>query len=81
MSNQIHSLGLRSYQVWDEAKKLFTSVPSNKYNPEPAMTEKELALSDVTLLSKFALWIDLRTTNDVQLHGSERKLENASAGL
>ena len=29
------------------------------------------------LTSKFALWLDLRTTDDDRLHGSGRRIENA----
>ncbi|MEW8547855.1 MAG: hypothetical protein AB2693_30480 [Candidatus Thiodiazotropha sp.] len=33
------------------------------------------------LTSKFALWLDLRTSDDDQLHGSGRRVENASEGI
>ena len=33
------------------------------------------------LTSKFALWLDLRTTDDDRLHGSGRRIENASEGV
>eukprot|EP00061_Rhincodon_typus_P018089 g47112.t1 len=36
---------------------------------------------DEFLNSKYALWLDLRTTDDDQLHGSGRRIENASAGV
>ena len=38
--NLIYSQGLCSYQVWDKAKKLFISAPSNKRNPQMDMAEK-----------------------------------------
>ena len=42
-------------------------------------------LADVSLgqflTSKHALWLDLRTTDDDQLHGSGRRVENASEGV
>ena len=60
-------------------------MPSNKHNPEMAIAEKALALADVTLLSfldnKYALWLDMRTTDDIQLHGSGRCIENRSDGI
>ena len=50
-----------------------------------AAVAKDLALADVSLgqylTSKYALWLDLRTTDDDQLHGSGRRVENASEGL
>ena len=45
------------------------------------MVAKDLGLADVSLreflTSKFALWLDLRTTDDDRLHG----IENASEGV
>ena len=83
--NQIYSQGLRSYHTWEEAKKLFSSSPSSKRNPEVAATEMQLALSDVTLptflATKFCLWRDLRTTDDKGLHGNGRRIENGADGL
>ena len=49
------------------------------------MVAKDLALADVALgeflTSKYALWLDLRTTDDDQLYGSGRRIENASEGV
>lgn len=81
--NQLYSQGMRAYQQWDEAKKLFAA--SSKRHPEVAMVAKDLSLADVGLgeflTSKYALWLDLRTTDDDQLHGSGRRIENASEGV
>ena len=33
------------------------------------------------LTTKFCLWLDLRSTDDDQLHGSGRRIENASEGV
>ena len=49
------------------------------------MVAKDLGLADVSLgeflTSKFSLWLDLRTTDDDRLHGSGRRIENASEGV
>jgi hypothetical protein len=49
-----------------------------------AQVATELALADVSLkeflTSKYALWLVLKTTDDNQLHGSGRRVENASKG-
>ena len=49
------------------------------------MVAKDLGLADVSLgeflTSKFALWLDLRTTDDDRLHGSGRCIQNASEGV
>ena len=80
--NQLYSQGLRAYQLWDEARKHFAG--GAKRHPEVAAVAKDLALADVSLgqylTSKYALWLDLRTTDDDQLHGSGRRVENASEG-
>lgn len=46
---------------------------------------KDLALSDVTvgeyLTTKYGLWLDMRSNDDDSLHGSGRRIENASEGV
>ena len=74
---------MRAYQMWDEARKL--SAPGRKRQPEVSVVAKDLAPADVSLgeflTSKFALWLDRRTTDDDRLHGSGRRVENASEGV
>ena len=81
--NQLYSQGMRAYQQWDEAKKFFAA--GSKRHPEASTVAKDLALADVSLAgfltSKYALWLDLRATDDDQLHGSGRRVENASEGV
>ena len=81
--NQLYSQGMRAYQMWDEAKKY--SAPSSKRHPEVGTAAKDLALADVNLgeflTSKYSLWLDLRTSDDDCLHGSGRRIENASEGI
>ena len=81
--NQLYSQGMRAYQQWDEARK-FLAAGSKRY-PEMAAVAKDLALADVSLTdfltTKYALWLDLRTSDDDRLHGSGRRVENASEGV
>ena len=81
--NQLYSQGMRAYQMWDEAKKYF--APSSKRHPDEGTVAKDLALADVNLgeflTSKYFLWLDLRTSDDDSLHGSGRRIENASEGI
>ena len=76
---------MQTYQLWDEAKKYFAGSSGRKRHPEIAMVAKDLALADVSLgeiwTTKFALGLDLRTTDNDQLHGSGRGVENASVGV
>ena len=83
--NQLFSQGMRVYQMWDEARKLFAASPGRKRHPDVSVVAKDLALAVVSLgeflTSKFALWLDLRTTDDDRLHGSGHRIENASEGV
>ena len=53
--------------------------------PEVETAVKDLALADVNLgeflTRKYSLWLDLRTSYDDRLHGSGRRIENASEGI
>ena len=81
--NQLYSQGMRPYQMWDEAKKYY--APGSKSHPKVGTATKDLALADVNLgeflTSKYSLWLDLRTSDDDCLHGSGRRIENASEGI
>ena len=83
--SQLYSQGMRAYQMWDEAKKYFAASPGNKCHPDVGTVAKDLALADVNLgeflTSKYSLWLDLRTSDDECLHGSGRRIENASEGI
>ena len=49
------------------------------------MIVKDLYFTDTTLekylTNNYALWLDLRSTDDNSLHGSGRRIENASEGI
>lgn len=81
--NQLYSHGMRAFQQWDEARKFFAA--GSKRHPETATVAKDLHMAAVTLeeylTTKYALWLDMRTTDDDQLHGSGRRVENASEGI
>ena len=81
--NQLYSQGMKAYHMWDEIQKQFSG--GDKNHPEVDVVSKDLNLSDVSigeyLTNKYALWLDLRTTDDNSLHGSGRRIENASEGI
>ena len=81
--NQLYSQGMKSYQQWDEINKFFAL--SSKRNKTTDSVLKDVCLSDMTLAkyltNKYALWLDLRSTDDNTLHGSGRRIENASEGV
>jgi len=78
--NQIYSQKLLEYNLWDEVQKL-----PIKQNPTVNLLCKETNFSYMTiyhyLVDHFALWLDMRTTDDDQLHGSGRRIENGSEGI
>ena len=81
--NQLYSQGMKSYQQWDEVNKYFALT--SKRNEETDIVAKDLYLTTVTigkyLTNNYALWLDLRSTDDNTLHGSGRKVENTSEGI
>ena len=81
--NQLYSQGMKAYQQWDEINKFFAL--NSKRNKETNMIAKELYFTDTTLekylTDNYALWLDLRSTDDNSLHGSGRRIENASEGI
>ena len=81
--NQLYSQGMKAYQQWDEINKFFAL--NSKRNKETNMIIKDLYFTDTTLekylTNNYALWLDLRSTDDNSLHGSGRRIENASEGI
>lgn len=81
--NQLYSQGMKSYQQWDEINKFFAL--NSKRNKETSMIVKDLCFTSTTLekylTNNYALWLDLRSTDDNTLHGSGRRVENASEGI
>ena len=73
---QLYSQGLRPHQMWDEVRKYFAA--GSKRHPDISAAAKDMALADVRLggflTNKYALWLDLRTTDDDQLHGIGRRI-------
>ncbi|VDH90991.1 Hypothetical predicted protein [Mytilus galloprovincialis] len=78
--NQLYSQGMKAYQQWDEINKFFAL--NSKRNKTTEEVLKDLNLSYTTLekylTTNYALWLDLRSTDDNSLHGSGRRIENAS---
>jgi hypothetical protein len=81
--NQLYSQGMKAYQQWDEINKFFALT--SKRDKEIDKIAKQFYLTNTTLekylTTNYALWLDLRTTDDNTLHGSGRRIENASEGI
>ena len=78
--NQLYSQGMKAYQQWDEINKYFALNSKKDVN-----LLKQISCTNVILerylTTNYALWLDLRSTDDNSLHGSGRRIENASEGI
>ena len=78
--NQLYSQGMRSFEQYDETCKYFAQGKQRDNN-----VQKQLQLYDVSLgeylVNKYALWLDFRTIDENKLHGTGRRIENASEGI
>ena len=79
--NQLFAQGMRSFEQYDEICKYFAKG-SQKDNANEV--QKHLQLHNVNvaeyLTDKYALWLDFRTIDENALHGTGRRIENASEG-
>ena len=81
--NQLYAQGMRSFEQYDEACKYFAEGKQKDNNANEI--QKHLQLYDLSLgeylVNKYALWLDFRTTDESFLHGTGRRIENASKGI
>ena len=77
--NQLYSQGMRLSEQYDEAHKYFTE---GRLANE---VQAQLQLHDVSvgeyLVNKYALWLDFRTIDENELHGTGRQIGNTSGGI
>ena len=81
--NQLYAQGMRSFEQYDEICKYFTEGKQKDNNANEV--QKHLQLHDLSVgeyvTDKYALWLDFRTIDENTLHGTGRKIENASEGI
>lgn len=79
--NQLYAQGMKSYHHWDEIKKHFGAGRIKQHGP----TQNELQLFEMKMTdyytNKYGLWLDFRSNDDNTLHGTGRRIENASEGI
>ena len=77
--NQLYSQGMRSFEQYDETHKYFAE---GKLANE---VQKSVQLYDLSvgeyLTDKYALWLDIRTIDENELHGTGRQIGNTSVGI
>ena len=81
--NQLYAQGMRSFEQYDEICKYFTEGKQRDSNANEI--QKHLQLYHLSLgeylVNKYALWLGFRTTDENELHGTGRYIENASEGI
>ena len=77
--NQLYAQGMRSFEQYDEIHKYFTE---GKLANE---VQAQLQLYDLSvgeyLVNRYALWLNFRMIDENELHGTGRRMENASEGI
>ena len=81
--NQLYAQGMRSFEQYNEACKYFAE--GKQRDNDANEIQKHLQLYDLSLgeylVNKYALWLDFRTIDENKLHGTGRRIENASEGI
>ena len=81
--NQLYAQGMRSFEQYDETRKYFAEGKQRDNNANEI--QKHLQLYDLSLgeylVNKYALRLDFRTIDENELHGTGRRIENASEGI
>ena len=81
--NQLYAQGIRSFEQYDETPKYFAEGVQRDNNANEI--HKQLQLYDLSvgeyLTDKYALWLDFRMIDENDLHGTGRRIENASEGI
>ena len=74
---------MRSFEQYDEICKYFAEGSQKDNNANEI--QKHLQLYDLSLgeylVNKYTLWLNFRTIDENELHGTGRRKENASEGI
>ena len=81
--NQLYAQGMRLLEQYDEICKYFTEGKQKDNNTNEV--QKHLQLYNVSvgeyLTERYALWLDFRMKDENELHGTGRRIENASESI
>ena len=77
--NQLYAQGMRSFEQYDEAHKYFAEGRL-AYDVQAQLQLYDVSLGEY-LVNKYALWLDFRMIDENELHGTGRRIENASEGI
>ena len=80
--NQLFAHGMQPFEHYEEACKYFSEGKHKDVTCNEV--QKGLGLSDMKAAdfynSRYGLWLDFRTIDENELHGTGRRIENASEG-
>ena len=81
--NQLYAQGMRSFEQYDKICKYFAE--GKQRDNDANEIQKHLQLYDLSLgkylTDRYALWLDFRMIDENELHGTGRRIENASEGI
>ena len=77
--NQLYASGMRLFEQYDEICKYFLEG-KHANGVQKQLQQHDLSLGEF-LTHKYAFWLDFRTTDENDLHGTGRRAENASKGI
>ena len=81
--NQLYTQGMRSFQQYEKICKYFAE--GKQRDNDANEIQKHLQHYDLSLgeylVSKYALWLDFRMIDENEVHGTGRRIENASEGI
>ena len=81
--NQLYAQGMRSFEQYDEICKYFAE--RKQRDNDANEIQKHLQLYNLSsreyLANKYALWLDFRMIDENELHGTGRRIENASESI
>ena len=81
--NHLYAQGMRSFEQYDEICKYFAE--GKQRNNDANEIQKHLQLYNLSsgryLTDRYALWLDFRTIDENELHGTGRRIESASEGI
>ena len=78
--NQLYTQGMRSFEQYDEIRKYFAEGKQRDSDVQKQLELHDLSLGEY-LVNKYALWLDFRKIGENFLHGTGRRIENASEGI
>ena len=71
---------MRSFEQYDEICKYFTEGVQRDNDVQAQLELHDLSAGEY-LVNKYALWLDFRMIYEKELHGTGRRIENASEGI